>query len=334
MPIPTYTEWKTATHQTRFGFQTGEFKKLDSALKKYDGAKTDINKNALKTSLDNWIGKEAGFDWKNSLRNETGVVEKLHTALNPYRAAPTGWTAPPLPALPDKGKVYLGQSFEYANSKERDDTTKAFERARLLINSAYLGLAHATNAHSAERTIYTDWFGAYDANRLREVRRVVNAIHGALFLKPVVLYFRGNKVTGPSDCPAEVADLTPGGYFGAAWKPQNLPNQLDEEYTYIFLGKAFFKSGMYALDSIAGVIIHELSHSICGTDDVDFEGAKTYGVKRCKNLATKRPDLAVKNADCYEYLCEAYQTRNFVPTDNPLVLPPKASITLSARLPG
>ena len=46
------------------------------------------------------------------------------------------------------------------------------------------------------------------------------------------------------------------------------------------------------------------------------------------------PDLAVKNADCYEYLCEAYQTRNFVPTDNPLVLPPKASITLSARLPG
>lgn len=334
MPIPTYDEWKRETHQTRFGFQTGEFKKLDAALKKYDDIKSEANKDALKTALENWKAKDKkGFDWKTSMRNETGMIQKLHDALNPYRTAPQGWVAPALPDQPKPGDIYLAQSFEYANSKQRVDVPKAFERAKLLVNSAYLGMAMAGNSTSPERAIYTKWFGAFDQGRLQRVKKIINDVHGALFLKGVVLYYRGPGCQGPSDCAAETGDIAEEDFFGAAWTPANLPATLDKKFTYIFLGSSFFESGEYAQDSIAGVIIHELTHAICGTDDVVYKGVQTYGPALCDRLARERPDLAINNADTYEYLCENFQNRNYIPKPKVINLPPKASITLDMRAP-
>lgn len=334
MPIPTYAEWKADTHQTRFGFQTGEFKKLDSALKKYDAAPSDPLKNALKGALNAWIAKEPGFDWKKSMRNETGMVEKLYTALNPYRTASAGWTAPPIPAAPRPGGVYLAQSFEYSNSKQRNDVPIAVQRAQALISRAYSGIAQARTATSAQRVIYERWFGAYSANRFAQVFNTVRDLYDALHLKPVVLYYRGPGAQGASDCPAEGGDIAAEDFFGAAWQPKHLPAQLDKRFTYIFLGSMFFKSGIYDNDSIPGVIIHELSHSVCGTDDVNYKGEDTYGPDLCKRLANEKPDLAIYNADSYEYLCENFQNTLFVPKALNLNLPAKASITLTLKGPG
>lgn len=338
MPIPSYADWKAKTHQTRFGFQTGEFKRLDAALKTYDLAKTEPNKTALKNALDAWIAKEPGFEWKKSMRNESGLIEQLHTALNPYRAAPQGWVAPTIPANPAPGTIHLGQSFANANSKERNDVPKAFERAKALIFRAYTGIVQARTAGGKERQIYERWFGVYDANRFSTVFNNIRALHDALNSKPVVLYYRGDKVSGPTDCDAETGNLAPPAadkqYFGAAWKPQHLPPELDKKFTYIFLGELFFStSSVFSQDSIAGVIIHELSHSICGTDDVIYKGGPTYGADACKVLATEKPQLAVHNADSYEYLCENYQNALFVPKKKVLNLPAKASISLNLTPP-
>jgi hypothetical protein len=326
MPIPSYLEWSAGTHQTRFGSQTDEFKKLDNALRIYDIGKSEADKAALKTAFENWIAKQPGFDWKRSMRNQTGLVGRLHAALNPYSAAGPLWTAPPIPATPARGAIYLGQSFEHANSKEREDTTRAFERARLLINSAYLAIARA-GSDPRERAIYETWFGPYDRLRLHRVRQVINDIHGALSGKPVILYYRGDKAQGHSDCAAEPGNITGEDYFGATWRPASMPAVLNKAFSHIFLGKTFFESGAYGQDSIVGVIIHELSHAISDTVDI------VYGPQLCQQLARERPDDAVKNADCYEYLCEHLQNRSYIPRPNRLMLPKKASITLGLRAP-
>jgi hypothetical protein len=338
MSIPTYASWKQRTKRGLFTPRTDELVHVDDALQRYDldrhdYAKQRANRAKLVTALKAWIKLKGDPAWKKSTRNTDGVVQELYDALQPYWNSVSGWVAPPLPANPKGGETYLGQSFEFANSKERSDVTLAFDRARGLVGVTYLALARAHVKDSPERKIFEYWFGPYNEQRLRKVRKNVSDIHGALCLKPVVLYYRGNLAEGPSDCPAEPGALQPGSYFGAAWKPANLPAAQDPKFTYVFLGSAFFKSGQYARDSIAGVIIHELSHAICSTEDVIYNGAKTYGPKKCHALAGADPALAITNADSYEYLCEHYQNRMFVPQANTLVLPPKASVVLNLDRP-
>jgi len=331
MPIPTYESWKTRTERGFFTPRSKQLKAIDEALKTYNKVKSEPNKAALKDKLDKWIAYK-GAGWKTSTRNTDHVVEELLQALNPYRVAPTGWTAPPLPTDPQAGSTYLGASFACSNSLARAQVPVAIDRARALINVAYLGLNQA-RAAGVHRQVYERWFGTYDATRFQTVAGNIRALYDALFLKPVLLYYRGDGATGATDCAVENGNITPGSYFGAAWKASNLPVGLDPKYTHIFVGRLFFTSGVYSKDSTGGVIIHELSHAICSTDDVIYDGATTYGVTRCKELATERPDLAVTNADNYEYMCENYQTKLFVPKEKTLNLPVKATIVLDLRPP-
>ena len=55
----------------------------------------------------------------------------------------------------------------------------------------------------------------------------------------------------------------------------------------------------------SGVIVHELSHALAGTVDIQFgEGVSVYGVENCKKLAKENPQLAIQNADNCEYWLE------------------------------
>jgi hypothetical protein len=328
--IPSYDEWKKRTAR---GILTPRSKKLeavDKAYKDYDKDQSPENKKTLREKLKEWM--DSKDDWTVSTRNKDGIVTQVWNAVQPHRSSPSGWTAPTLPSTPKPGDIYLAPSFEYSNSLARSQVPEAFGRAKKLIDVAYRGITQARSG-GPNRTIYETWFGTYDANRFSTVFNNIRALYDALFGKSLLLYYRGNDVSGPSDCPAETDALTPGGYFGAAWKPQNLPSSLDPNYTYIFLGKAFFTSGVYAQDSTGGVIIHELTHAICGTDDVQYKGYTTYGPDLCQQLAREKPQLAVHNADNYEYLCENYQSKLFVPKPRNLALPPKASISLEMRMP-
>ncbi|OYV70071.1 MAG: hypothetical protein B7Z67_06520 [Acidiphilium sp. 21-60-14] len=51
--------------------------------------------------------------------------------------------------------------------------------------------------------IYETWFGPFDQIRFATVFGNIKTIYDALYLTPVVLYYRGLKVTGPTDCAAE-----------------------------------------------------------------------------------------------------------------------------------
>lgn len=60
-----------------------------------------------------------------------------------------------------------------------------------------------------------------------------------------------------------------------------------------------------------GTIIHELSHMVLNTDDVDatsigVPGLKCYGPLLCQMLAAERPDLAMRNADSYRHFAESF----------------------------
>jgi uncharacterized Zn-binding protein involved in type VI secretion len=72
----------------------------------------------------------------------------------------------------------------------------------------------------------------------------------------------------------------------------------DVEHT-IFLGIPFWKAGGKGKDSKSGILIHELSHFKDIGKTKDF----IYG-KYCLDLAKKRPEDALYNADSFEYFIE------------------------------
>lgn len=311
--------WKSETERGIFTPRSKALKELDKAIERYGLAKTQSNKDRVKQKLDAWIAYK-GQGWRTSTRNKHGTMARLYDEF--YAATP--------PKVPKRGDIDLAPSFEFSNSLAKHDVPRAFERARKLIEVAYRGIVMARGAGTSERAIYETWFGTYDANRFSTVFNNVKDIFDALYEKPIMLYYRGNGVSGPSDETGVDELLQPEAFFGAAYK-RGHGVHLDQRYTHIFLGTAFFTSGVYANDSTAGVIIHELSHAICATDDVVYKGVQTYGGDLCKRLAREQPNLAIYNADSYEYLCENYQNKLFVPKALNLNLPPKASVSLNFR---
>jgi len=117
---------------------------------------------------------------------------------------------------------------------------------------------------------YPTWFGTPTAARLNHVSTGYSLIYDALH-GPITFHYTSD------DCYAYVY---PGG-----------PVE-------IWLGPLFFRAPLIGYDSRAGVIVHEVSHEVHGTDDY------VYGQRNAKWLATNRPDLAIDNADNYEYFAE------------------------------
>lgn len=330
MVMPTYDQWMSDTKRGIFTPRSKQLEAVDAALKDYYKvpAGTPQKLTALKNALNAWIAYK-GPGWRTSTRNTNGIVAQLYAALFPGPIVPKqAAPVPPIPNNPVPGDFYLAPSFSFANTLARNEVPKALKRAKLLVDVAYRKIAVAKRGPGEDRDTYVTWFGAFDQARITTVMNNLKTIYDALWLKPVVLYYRGNNVSGPSDCAAEPGNLAPENFFGAAWKPP-APATLDQRFTYIFLGKAFFTSGVYDNDSIGGVIIHELTHAMCGTDDVVHNGQETYGEALCQQLALDRPDLAIKNADSYEYLCENYQNKLYKPSGVTLNLPAKASINLN-----
>jgi len=66
----------------------------------------------------------------------------------------------------------------------------------------------------------------------------------------------------------------------------------------IYLKNLFYTLPEYGLNSQYGTFIHELSHGYGDTED------HRYGFQDCLRLAITRPDLAVENADNYQFYIE------------------------------
>lgn len=205
-------------------------------------------------------------------------------------------------------------SWQFANTKERNDAADSFSKAAALFNRAQAqGIARLGDAEQKAR--FERWFGSTsDQARVNTVRRTLGQIGAAICNRTVKLYFRGNTRVERQQTDLPVAEpwspdglMRKGDFFGAAWPVQ--PPAFDQTKTHMLLGSAFFDAVRHGTDSCAGVIIHELSHSEAQTRDHPYPGpggGTSYGTKKCKWLATNRPELAVTNADNYEFYCEEF----------------------------
>ena len=122
---------------------------------------------------------------------------------------------------------------------------------------------------------YTEWFGAYTADRYTTVTDGFEIMLDSLSNAPMIY-----------DCTCDRA-----GVFAYVY-----PIALHE----IYLCPVFWESPVLGIDSRAGTLVHELSHftSLVGTDD------HAYGQEAARALASSSPDMAVDNADNFGYFAE------------------------------
>ncbi len=98
--------WLSRTSAVGY-FRSDELKELDSALKQYEGAKTEANLSRVRRTFEAWKLKE-GMGWRQSRRNTTGAFSKLEELLNPRAATPYDDAL----AHSRKGLVYLFSAVE------------------------------------------------------------------------------------------------------------------------------------------------------------------------------------------------------------------------------
>ena len=312
-----YATWMAETKRGVFTPRSSKLKELDAAFEKFELAKTKSNLDRLRVALRAWMNSK-GTTWKQSTRNKTGTVEALYEELFPDENTP-----------PKPGEVRFAPSFGHASELNRVDAERAMKDARELVLAAWPSIAIPPSVGSDARARYEAWFGSFSGPRHAAVRKNLDKIQSALVDRPIKLYYRGDRLPSHTldDEAGKVGTIRSENFFGAAYPVQ--PPRLDQNYTHLFLGKAFFSAcSLYQNDSMGGVMIHELSHAICQTNDVIYKGVTTYGEVLCDRLAKERPDLAITNADCYEYYCEGFQFKRFQVVRPALNLPPKASITL------
>lgn len=232
------------------------------------------------------------------------------------------------------GAVILMPSFRHANSAEQQNAKDTVVTAVAMLTKAYLAAKFVVTSNGAsagaQLTTYNDWFGVYSKPRAEKVAGYLKKLHDSIATKPICLYYRGPKAKGPQDEPHTSALNTPDDSFAEAYTEetiQRLP-QFDKKFNHITLCKAFFarhkkvtnsKKGtvknvtitstkMKGYDSVPGVLLHELTHHVCNTEDETRpdNGEATYGTADCTWLKNNHVDLAANNADNYEYFCESF----------------------------
>jgi len=243
--------------------------------------------------------------------------------------------------------VILMPSFRHANSSNKENAKSTLAAATKTMMKAYLAATQGRQADGDERAKMVDWFGAFDDTRYGTVVTNLKSLTDVLGATPIRVYYRGSNIKGPSDKPNEVGAAPKNTAFASAFRSAVVPAGYDRAFAHVTLGEKFFNykaeqagvdAGISARvavfgavnpklsrpttafasttgkDSISGVLVHELSHHICDTLDIDLPanhptapGKKCYGQVKCKWLATNVPADAIRNADSYEYYFEQFQ---------------------------
>lgn len=122
---------------------------------------------------------------------------------------------------------------------------------------------------------YVLWFGAVDGRRIQQVQQNFHAIRDSL-RNTIFTYHFG----GPECRPRVIAYTT---FHSSDIYLCDLYNERED---------------ILGVDTKLGVLIHEFSHAVALTDDVE------YGRKYCLDLATNHPNDAINNAANYCYFAE------------------------------
>ena len=126
--------------------------------------------------------------------------------------------------------------------------------------------------------LYTQWFGLRYAGYVNTVRGAFYDIKDALETYKYTIHFDGPV------CATNAGIIA----------------YTSKRSTTIYVCQAYRRNpDINGYNSKLGTLIHELSHAIAFTDDL------VYGTYECKELAKSQPELAIRNADNYEYFSEA-----------------------------
>lgn len=212
------------------------------------------------------------------------------------------------------GLVFAGQYWPPAqdpvthrpkNGRLYADVRTAFKEARRIVE-AYLVATVALKGTNADATNKMQrWFGDDDTNGARRWWTGARAIIGALesfIVRDIHVYYHGDRslIGQPNDYPGGTGNLVLHDIEGYAESDTGVRNNivgLCED----FFAKAHDGAASVRLrgeNSVAGVLLHELSHNICGTLD------HCYSKDDAIDLANDHPSRAWYNADSIEYFCE------------------------------
>lgn len=201
------------------------------------------------------------------------------------------------------------------------------ETASGIMNRAWAFLVRAQTPGTAGRNHYERWFGSYDSARYAKVKSNFKMIHDVICSSTVCVHLRTSDTVGkPDDSPG----VARGELITQTIVTANGPYNIDDLYAWaiprgsdgkphVFLCGVYYstngggdheaikrKERGSGADNVGGVMIHELSHSMCGTKDEVHPtlGDPCYGRPLCSDLALSYPELAINNADNYEIFCE------------------------------
>jgi len=157
--------------------------------------------------------------------------------------------------------------------KVKDMSTDEAKKIKTAHSNGY-ALAKAALTSLANDPKYVKWFGAHNAARFAEVKRVFGKVKSGL--EAVEFTYINN---GPSCESKDIAYTADGS-------------------DKIWLCKGFWSLGATGVDSQAGTIVHEHSHTSGFTDDHE------YGIAKCVQLAKDDPEKAIDNGDSYQFYSE------------------------------
>jgi hypothetical protein len=198
------------------------------------------------------------------------------------------------------------------------DVRYAIGEARKLITVGYQRATAAIHGDPNAVELMTRWFGPRIDNPgidQKDWWLGAQALIGAMddFMSDdIEVYYRGDRslIGKQNDYPNHVNNLIERDIEGYAESQANVRNRI------IGLCESFFEKEnitnsatiqLRGVNSVGGVLIHELSHNIVGTEDHytwNNLKASCYGTKDCKKLAESRSSRAFYNADNIEYFCE------------------------------
>lgn len=194
----------------------------------------------------------------------------------------------------------VGNFWNMANSREKLAAKEGVESARKMAMAGVLAVKAGSRVGGPQeqKRLVRLWFGNNVENQI--LATLVIRVIEAYLIGNVKLYFRGkpqliNRVT---DAPVIEGNGIRIDADDVECFAYAMPVARDRT---IFLSEEYFKlaSTRGGFDALGGVIIHELTHNLCNTDDYE------YSRNSALNLAIQNNHRAVMNADNYEYFCEA-----------------------------
>ncbi|MEM7257664.1 MAG: M35 family metallo-endopeptidase, partial [Pseudomonadota bacterium] len=168
----------------------------------------------------------------------------------------------------------LPADYNSCEVEQQSELQQALDNAESLTQTALNDLSGLTDDARYNSPRYKQWFGAYDTDRFDLVLDTYSNLAATLANETIEF-----------NCNCE----------RASWYAYVLKSREFE----IFICPRFWTAISVGRDSQAGTLIHELTHffSVNGTSDHAYSTAAV-------TLANENPQLAVRNADSYEYFAE------------------------------